>query len=118
MAARTAALIAAGEASQREERPGEDVFDAFAGDGETYEFGYNVLSCAVCSQFAKYDAMDLVPYMCAVDDIMSERSEQGLRRTGTIALGATHCDFAYQRGRSPQPLSDQFPSRIRVKRVD
>ena len=74
----------------------------------------NIKSCAICHAFSKYDAMDLVPYMCAMDDVASEIGDLGLRRTGTIALGATHCDFRYERGREPLRLADQYPERIRT----
>ncbi len=110
----TRAMIAAGKESMRSAAPGEDVFEAFEGDGIDFDFGYDIKSCAICAQYAKYDAMELVPYMCATDDIVSERGSQGLRRSGTIALGATHCDFRYKRGREPRHLSGQFPDRIRL----
>jgi hypothetical protein len=58
--------------------------------------------------------MDLVPYMCATDDVMSDRGGQGLRRTGTIALGAHECDFRYQRKGEPQHVADLYPDRIRL----
>ena len=58
--------------------------------------------------------MDLVPYMCATDDLMSDLNDQGLSRTGTIALGRTHCDFHYQPGRPTEHLSNLYPDRIRV----
>jgi len=76
----------------------------------------NVKSCAICFAYKKYDAMELVPYMCASDDVESDRDGQGLRRGGTIALGADHCDFRYKRGGKPQRLSEQYPDRIRDAR--
>jgi len=86
------------------------------GNGTTVDWGMNVRSCAVCHQFAKYHAMELVPYMCAVDDVMSDRTRRGLQRTGSIALGATHCDFRYKRGGEPRRLAEQYPDRIRTAR--
>ncbi|MCZ6616861.1 MAG: L-2-amino-thiazoline-4-carboxylic acid hydrolase, partial [Gammaproteobacteria bacterium] len=84
------------------------------GDRETYDWGMNVKSCGICYQFSKYDAMDLVPYMCATDDVMSDLGHQGLRRTGTIAVGAHQCDFRYQRKGEPGHLADKYPDRIRI----
>jgi DNA-directed RNA polymerase specialized sigma24 family protein len=106
-------FIDAGEASQREPRPGEFVFEAFPGE-RPGEWGMNIKSCAICHQFSKYDAMDLVPYMCATDDVQSDREGQGLRRHGTIALGAHQCDFRYARGGEPLRVAEQYPDRIRV----
>lgn len=108
------ALIAAGDESQRGARPGEFVFEAIPADADG-EWGINMLSCGICHQFAKYGAMELVPYMCAVDDIMSDRFDQGLRRTGTIALGAQRCDFRFQPGGEPQRVAEQYPQEVRIR---
>jgi type I restriction enzyme S subunit len=110
---RVATLLAAGEASQREAVPGEFVFEVVPGDGPGV-WRMNIKSCAVCHAFSKYDAMDLVPYLCATDDVISDRTNQGLRRTGTIALGANQCDFSYKRGGEPLRLVEQYPQQIRV----
>ena len=76
----------------------------------------NITSCAICTMYAPHDAMDLVPYMCAGDDAVSDAFQQGLRRTGSIALGASHCDFRFT-GRKGQPLrlAEQYPDRIRLR---
>lgn len=109
---RFADFVASGEASQRDPRPGEFVFEVFPGDRSELDWGMNVKSCAICHAFAKYDAMDLVPYMCATDDLMSDLGGQGLRRTGTIALGAHQCDFRYKSDREPLRLVEQYPDQI------
>jgi hypothetical protein len=106
--------IAISKSSEQQAAPGEFVYEAFYGDRETYDWGMNVKSCGICYQFSKYDAMDLVPYMCATDDVMSDLGHQGLRRTGTIAVGAHQCDFRYQRKGEPGHLADKYPDRIRI----
>ncbi len=105
------------EASQTSAAPGEDVVEFVSGEGADFEWGYNVKSCAICHAAAKYDAMDLVPYFCAVDDVMSDKGNQGLRRTGSLAVGASHCDFRYTRGGEPQRLAAQYPERIRFVQI-
>ena len=110
---RFAKFIEAGEASQRDAAPGEFVFEAFLGDARG-EWGMNVKSCAICHAFSKYDAMDLVPYMCAYDDVVSDRGSQGLRRHGTIALGRHECDFRYEHGGEPLRVAEQYPERIQL----
>lgn len=114
-AERFAAFVADGEASLRDGAPGEFVFEVLPGAARG-EWGMNIKSCAICHQFAKYDAMDLVPYMCATDDIESDRQGLGLRRHGTIALGAHQCDFRYARGGEPLRVAEQYPDRIRLVR--
>ena len=108
-----AAWVASAEVSQRERRPGEFVYELVPGTSRA-SWGMNVLSCAICHQYAAHGAMDLVPYMCATDDVVSDAFGQGLRRTGTIALGRHACDFRYGPDQEPLPVAEQYPARIRV----
>ena len=109
------ALFKAGaDASQQSAAPGEFVYEVHATEGEELDWGMNIKSCAICHQYTKYDAMDLVPYMCATDDVESDKNDLGLRRTGSIAVGAHQCDFRYKTGGEPQRLAAQYPDLIRV----
>lgn len=99
--------------SQESASSGEFVFEWLEGD-ESSDRGMNITSCAICHLFGKHDAMELVPYMCAFDDVVSDAGNQGLRRTGTIALGASHCDFRFQQGGEPLRLAEQYPDLIRL----
>jgi len=101
------------EASQANASAAEFVFEV-VGDEEPGSSGMNITSCAICHLYGRHDAMELVPYMCAFDDLMSRAGDQGLRRTGTIALGASHCDFRFESGGEPLPLAGQFPDQIRL----
>jgi hypothetical protein len=107
-------ILAEAQESQREAAPHEFVFELVPG-GEHEDWGMNVTACAVCHAYARHDAMELVPYMCASDDRDSAAGDLGLRRTGTIALGAHRCDFRYERGGEPLPLADQYPDRIKLE---
>ncbi len=111
---RLAQFAVIAETSLANAQPGEDVVEFVSGEGADFEWGYNVKSCAICHAAAKYDAMDLVPYFCAVDDVMSDKGNQGLRRTGSLAVGASHCDFRYTRGGEPQRLAAQYPEQIHL----
>ncbi|MGI9432227.1 MAG: L-2-amino-thiazoline-4-carboxylic acid hydrolase [Myxococcota bacterium] len=102
------------DASQQEAAPNEFVFEMIDVEGEGAR-GMNITSCAICHLFGRYDAMELVPYMCSFDDVVSDAGKQGLRRTGTIALGATHCDFRFRDGGEPLRLAAQYPDRIRLE---
>lgn len=106
-------FIADAEKSLVEAKDNEFVFEFVQGDGTPNEWGMNVKSCALCVIYTKYSAMDLLPYMCAGDDIDSKNNNQGLRRSGTIGLGAHECDFKYKVGGTPAPLALQFPDKIR-----
>lgn len=113
---RRRAFVAAAEASQRDARPGEFVFELVSDPGPDVTWGMNIKSCGICYQFSKHDALDLVPYMCASDDVMSDQANSGLRRTGTIALGAHQCDFRYKDGGEPRRVAEQYPERIQIGR--
>ena len=111
-------FFAVGEASQNDPVAGEFELEVVKGDAGEYEWGYNIKSCAICYSFSNHDAMDLVPYMCATDDVMSDKGNQGLQRTGSIAVGAHQCDFRYKRGGEPRRLATQYPDRIRIENIN
>ncbi len=98
----------AARASQERQDPDEFIWEFVDGDGGDTDFGINIKSCAVCRMASKHDAMEAVPFMCALDDKMSEAFGLGLRRSGTIALGATHCDFRYKLGGPQRTLREQY----------
>jgi len=110
-------LREAARRSQTEPLAGEFVFELLEAEAQL-DWGMNIKSCAICHAFAKYDAMDLVPYMCASDDVVSDRAGSGLRRTGSIAVGAHECDFRYKQGAEPLYLADQYPQKIKLKQQD
>lgn len=108
------AFKAAGDASLEGAKPGEFVFEVVT-EGDDFDWGMDVKSCGICFLFSQHDAMDFVPYMCAGDDVLSDQMGDGLRRTGTIALGAHQCDFRYQKGGQPLPLAGQYPQQIQIR---
>ena len=108
------AFRAAAAASQAGARPGEFVFELLP-PGDDRDWGMNVTSCAICHEFSKHGAIDLVPYMCATDDVVSDLRGQGLRRTGTIALGAHQCDFRYHAAGQPLSVAEQYPQRVQLR---
>jgi len=102
-AMRTAALD-----SQQRAAPDEFVYEVVDGDGSDFDYGFNVTQCAVCTAFAKHDAVEFVPYMCALDDKTSAYRGSGLRRLGTHALGESQCDFRFKFGGQPLTLDSQY----------
>lgn len=102
-------------ASQTGAQTGEDIFEIVEAKEGAFDWGFNIKSCSICQSAAQHGASELVPYLCAVDDVMSDKGGWGLRRTGSLALGAQQCDFRYQNGGEPQRLAEQYPQQIRVK---
>ena len=113
-------FVDAMQESQRSAQPGEFVYEYLPDQSNmaTGDWAFNITSCAICHHFRKYDAMDLVPYMCASDDVMADAQGRGLVRSGTIALGAKHCDFRYQAGGTPKSVAEQYPDHIRLVNAD
>jgi hypothetical protein len=101
-------------ASQENPQADEFVWEIVEEPGS--DLALNIQSCAVCAAYAKHDAMDAVPYVCALDDVMSDALGLGLRRTGTRALGADACDFRYEPGGEPLRLRDQYDLATGTKR--
>lgn len=66
---------------------------------ETYGLGYGVdiLECGICKLYQKHKLSDFASLLCEVDHITSSLAGLTLKRKGTIALGATKCDFRFER---------------------
>lgn len=62
-----------------------------------FDFGFNFRACAICKLFQAEGAGDLTRHMCQIDYIGSALNGLTLTRTGTIAEGASHCDFRFKR---------------------
>ena len=95
--------------SQASRDPAEFVWEVSSEGDPNVAFAQDVLSCPIARLYARSGASDLAPYACATDDVTSDHLSQGLRRTGTIALGAERCDFRYERGGVPVRLAESFP---------
>lgn len=105
MAFRRFAAVA--EASQRREHPDEFVL-AVPSPPPDSDYALEIHECAVCKAFSRHGEESVVPYICAFDDLISDAGGLGLRRSGTRALGADHCDFVYEFGGRRQRLEDQY----------
>jgi hypothetical protein len=65
---------------------------------ETYGLGYgiDILACGIVNFFRKHGAAHYVPILCEVDRLTSSLAGLELVRQGTIANGATKCDFRFK----------------------
>jgi SAM-dependent methyltransferase len=61
--------------------------------------GVDFSECGILKFLEAQGATDLMPYLCPLDFIMSERMSLGLVRTATLAGGAPYCNFRFRRGR-------------------
>ena len=104
---------AAAVVSMETRRPGRFAFEYVREEGS--DWGMNIRACALVHEFSQHDALDLVPYFCHNDDVASDEQGQGLRRTGTIAVGASHCDFRFQAGGVPVRIIEQYPDKVRLE---
>jgi hypothetical protein len=68
---------------------------------ETYGLGYgiDILECGICKLFNKHGFKKYAPILCEVDEVTSNLAGLKLIRSGTIANGASKCDFRY----TPRP---------------
>jgi hypothetical protein len=84
--------------SQNRPYPKGYVMAFVRGDTKSFDFGIDYTECALCNFLKENGAMELAPYICAVDKVASETMGWGLSRTMTLADGRTKCDFRFCRG--------------------
>jgi hypothetical protein len=84
--------------SQKRQHPGGYVFTYIEGDGRGFDWGIDYMECSSCKLLKAQDAMELAPYVCAVDKVSSELLGWGLTRTMTLAEGLEKCDFRFKKG--------------------
>lgn len=66
---------------------------------ETLGFGYgiDILECGICKLFKKHHYQKYAAILCEVDALISDLAGLKLVRNGTIATGASKCDFRWTR---------------------
>ena len=68
------------------------------GNGQDFDYGIDYTECASCKFLIAQNALELAPYVCAVDKAASEMMGWGLSRTMTLAEGGEKCDFRFKKG--------------------
>lgn len=65
---------------------------------ETFGLGYgiDIIECGICKLFKKHNYSKYASILCEVDEITSGLAGLQLFRNGTIANGATKCDFRFK----------------------
>ena len=83
--------------SQERLYPGDWLFSFVRKNG--HDFGVDYTECGIYKFCQEQNATELMPYLCSVDFIMSERMNLGLHRTMTLAEGNPKCDFRFKHRR-------------------
>lgn len=65
---------------------------------ETFGLGYgiDIMECGICKLFNKHRSGQYAKILCEVDHLTSSLAGLDLIRTGTIANGASKCDFRFK----------------------
>ena len=98
--------------SQARRYPADWVFEMVEGDGEPFDYGYDIIECGVVKYLHAHDADDLTPYLCDLDMVQADMLGYRLDRTKTLAWGCDRCDFRYSRpGQTSAPWPPVFTER-------
>lgn len=83
----------------RNSNPAGFIANIITDEQETFGFGYgiDILECGICKLFKKHNYYKYASILCEVDELTSGLAGLKLIRTGTIANGATKCDFRFKR---------------------
>lgn len=84
--------------SQEREYPDSFVMHYIKGDGQNFDYGIDYSECANVKFLKAQGALELAPYICATDKVVSEMLGWGLNRTKTLADGDVKCDFRFTKG--------------------
>jgi hypothetical protein len=78
------------------------------GDGESFDWGVDYVSCGNYEFMKQQGAEEFAPYVCLSDMALSEALGWGLVRTETLADGCERCDFRFKQGGGTQ-ISSRTP---------
>ncbi len=84
------------EDSHKRKYENDWVVDILPGNDE-YDLGYDYHECGICKLCQDEGCPELAAYLCRMDYVLADIMHMELVRTGTIAEGASYCDFRYSR---------------------
>ena len=84
------------EDSHKHKYKNDWVVDILPGNDE-YDLGYDYHECGICKLCQDEGCPELAAYLCRMDYVLADIMHMELVRTGTIAEGASYCDFRYSR---------------------
>lgn len=86
------------EESQKREFPEAFVSRVVTSTDGSFDSGLDILECAICKLYKRYDAAEFLPYICLGDYPMFRKLGVGFYRTKTIGNGGDFCDFRFKKG--------------------
>lgn len=86
------------EDSHKRKYENDWVVDILPGNDE-YDLGYDYHECGICKLCQDEGCPELASYLCRMDYVLADIMNMKLVRTGTIAEGASYCDFRYNKPR-------------------
>ena len=86
------------EDSHKRKYENDWVVDILPGNDE-YDLGYDYHECGICKLCQDEGCPELAVYLCRMDYVLADIMNMKLVRTGTIAEGASCCDFRYSKPR-------------------
>lgn len=78
--------------------PGAFVTEFVEGNDENFDFGFDVIECAIHKFYKEQEAEKYIPYLCLGDYPTFRSLGIGFTRTQTIGNGAPLCDFRFKKG--------------------
>lgn len=95
--------------SQQRRYAADFVVQFVEGNGRNFDFGLDFTECGICKLFQAEGAAGLAKHMCRIDYLTTSFRGIQLIRNGTIANGASKCDFRYKQSpggqRAPQAIA-------------
>lgn len=95
--------------------PEDWVYEFVEGDGENFDYGYDLTECGIVKFYRKHKAERFVSILCLMDYASYGALGVGFRRTQRLSTGDPFCDFRFgkdfatPRGWPPDDLEETFP---------
>ncbi len=83
------------EKTQKKLYPDDWVMDFIEGDGENFEWGWDITACGVQTAYKKLGAEKYLPLICLGDFYEAEGLGFGFTRTETLGFGAEKCTHRF-----------------------
>lgn len=83
------------EETQMKLYPDDFVMDFVEGDGDSFEWGWNIQECGVQKAFKKFGGEKYLPFICLGDHYEAEGLGFGFSRTQALGFGAPICTHRF-----------------------
>jgi hypothetical protein len=83
------------EETQKKLYPEDWLMDFVEGDGDSFEWGWDIQECGVQKAFKKFGDEKYLPFICLYDHYEAEGLGFGFSRTQTIGFGAPICTHRF-----------------------